>query len=497
MLTKSDFQKAIRSTISDYPTIAPLFQAGDPRIHQHLDAMAAMLAMFSEQLEVAQTEQFDKSRDGTILADAAMRGIVRKGRAARVTIRAVNSGTEDFAIESGRNLFDSSGRYWRVETACTVPAGSEAFFEASQQRSVKFTHTVSGAQPFYAIQIPESEEGDYVCGLRLKDAEGEYAYRSRYTNAQPGELIYHVEADDRQRLFIRLGFKDVVGTQPTDGHQFSIDVSYTNGDVAVDFGSPFAFEYVQQAEEASIEMTMQEMLSRGEDPISMTVLRDIAKYPAIYRDEAVFLGEFGFLVRKNFPSLQFLSVWNETMEEQARGPSVDNVNVIFVACLSADGTEKTVTQIGDEVPEPEEITGDALTQTQREIERLILRADDSYRVRFFTPVLSKIGMKISARVAASYRSSDIREKIREAILGQYGKASAAAKRGQQQPLYRDVYDLLKSKIPALTDGEADLEVVIETKDTGKLRPELWKFVDETSLEITCEMTNIVVHSWGG
>ena len=76
MLTKADFQRAIRDSISSYPAIAPLYQSGDPRVLQHLDAMATMLAMFSAQLETAMSEPFEKTRDATVLADAAMRGIV-------------------------------------------------------------------------------------------------------------------------------------------------------------------------------------------------------------------------------------------------------------------------------------------------------------------------------------------------------------------------------------------------------------------------------------
>lgn len=497
MLTKADFQEAIAESIADYPTIAPLYQAGDPRILQPLNAMASMLAMFSQQLEVAQTEQFDKARDGTVLADAAMRGIVRKGKAARVRIRARNGGFTDFTVETGRNLFDANGLYWRVETPCTVPAGGEATFEATQQQFVTVTHTVSGAMPFYAIQVPESEDGAYLCSLRLSDVDGDYEYRTRYTNTFAGERVYHVEADDRQRVFIRLGCKDVVGTQPSDGHKFNILISYTNGNVNVDYDSPFAFEYIQTVEESAVELKMDAMLRAGEDPISMSVLHDIAKYPGIYRHEAVFLGEFGFLVRSNFPSMQFLSVWNETMEEQARGPSLDNVNCIFVACLSAHGGERILIQEGDEPPEAEVIPEEEWTQTQQEVRRLIANADDSYRVRFVTPVECLVSVTIKAKVASSYRTSDIREKIREAIIGKYGKTSAAAKRGQQRPLYRDIYDLLKSKIPALTDGEADLEVVINTPDTAHLRPELWKYVDLTSLDVTVETTSIITHSWGG
>jgi hypothetical protein len=78
VLTKSDFQQIIRDSIANYPAIGPLYQAGDPRILQHLDAMAAMLGMLSAQIDAAQAEPFEKVRDSTVLADAATRGIVLK-----------------------------------------------------------------------------------------------------------------------------------------------------------------------------------------------------------------------------------------------------------------------------------------------------------------------------------------------------------------------------------------------------------------------------------
>ncbi|MFZ3150834.1 MAG: hypothetical protein WA116_04035, partial [Anaerolineaceae bacterium] len=68
MYTKADFQKKIADTIGNYQSIAPLYQAGDPRMLQHLDAMATMLAMFSAQVETAQAEPYDKVRDSTVLA---------------------------------------------------------------------------------------------------------------------------------------------------------------------------------------------------------------------------------------------------------------------------------------------------------------------------------------------------------------------------------------------------------------------------------------------
>ena len=83
MYTKADLMKKVEETLPKYPQINVLYKAGDPRIRQNLEAMAAMLAMLSAQVETSQNEAFQKSRDSTVLADASMRGIVRKGTAAR------------------------------------------------------------------------------------------------------------------------------------------------------------------------------------------------------------------------------------------------------------------------------------------------------------------------------------------------------------------------------------------------------------------------------
>lgn len=498
MFTKDDFLSALRNSVRAYPTINALYEAGDPRVIQPIAAMAMQLAMYSAQLETAQTELYEKTRSATILADAAMRGIVRKGRSARAKIKAVNSGATSYTIESGRNLVDSSGRMWRIETAATVPGnGGSATFEATQREVRTIEHTVSGSVPFYAIEIPQPEEDSYLCQIAVSDANGSFEYRDRYINSDAGERIFHVEADDRQRVYVRFGYEDVVGIQPDDGHEITLEVSYTNGAITAEYGSPFSFEYTRTVNESSIDLSMESLLSAGEDPVSMTVLRDLAKYPSVYREDAVFLGEFGFLVRRNFPSLQFLSVWNECMEEQARGASVDNINALFVACLSATSEEETLEEKGDSTVQPKEIEEDDLTETQKEIERCILRADDSYRVRFFTPVISKIKMEINATVSTSYVVSDVREKIEEAILNEYGKESAASRRGQQQPLYRQVYELLKSAVPALSDGNADLTVTIDDGKTVGVRPEMWRFVDDTSLTVNVTTTNIIQHTWGG
>jgi hypothetical protein len=497
MLTKEDFQRAIRDSIASYPAIAPLYQAGDPRIMQHLDAMATMLAMLSAQIEVAQAEPFDKARDATVLADAAMRGIVRKGSSTRVRVRAINTGNDVFTVESGRTLLDSSGLPWRVETQATVPACGEAMFEAIQLRSHTLTHTVSGSEPFYAIEVPAPDDDSYLCAIAMSDADGIFEYRDRYVNTEPDERVFHVETDDRQRVYVRFGLNGVVGVQPMDGAKITLTVFYTAGEVSPAYDSPFSFEYLGSPTESAIELRMDARLIAGQNPMTMSVLRDMARYPSVYDNNAVFLGEFDFLVRRNFPTLQFLSVWNESAEEKARGPSLDNINTLFVACLSSEGGEAIRVESDPDMPVPPTMIADTdLTETQQSIKAALLASDDSYRVRFFTPVRSKIRMTVSARVSTSYVASDVKQKIIEALMVEFGPTSMASRRGRQRPLYQRVYALLRQKVSALSDGDADMTVSIVEPPSLLTRPEMWRCLDTDTLNVTVETANIVTPIWG-
>jgi hypothetical protein len=496
MYTKADFLKAIDNTIANYPAVAPFYYARDPRILQKLEAMATMLSMTSAQIEVAMAEPFEKSRDATILADAAMRGIIRKATPGSVQVKAKNNNAESFTISTGRVILDSVGRPYIIRTALTLLPGAIGYFEAEQVKHETFTHTVSGSVPFYAIQIPEASDDSYLSGLSVSDSQGAYEYRERYVNTFPSERVYHVEADDRQKIYVRLGQAGIVGTQPVDGEEFTITISRTAGEINPSAGSPFTFEYLLTPQESYIDLTQNALVSGGQNPPDMTTIRDMVKFPSVYTHNAVFLGEFNFIVRRAFPSLKFLSVWNETLEEMARGPNVDNINTLFVAVLSQDETEQVAIEPNPLTPVAPAIISEAnYTATQKSIKDTILAADNSYRVRFIKPIRSEIAVTILATVSTSYVAAEIKSQIEEVILKEYGEVAAASKKGGNHPLYRMVYELLKKNVPALSDGNADIRVTL-ADPVGNLRPELWRYVSPTSLSVTVTLTNITSPSWG-
>ncbi|MGI9211757.1 MAG: hypothetical protein ACR2HF_04735 [Methylococcaceae bacterium] len=492
MLTKADFTQIIKDSIQQYPAIAPYYQAEDPRMLQSLEAMATMLALFSSQVEVAMSEPFEKARDSTVLADAALRGIIPKGSPARASIRISNGNSKPFIVADGRVLVDSDGREWQCVTPLTVEANSEAMAEAVQISETTLKHTVANSVPFYAIPIPNHANGLYLASIGISDSSGNaYEFRERYVNTMPDERVFHVESDDRQNLFIRLGYRNVVGYQPNDGEVFTLQLGYTVGSVQISPDQPLTFDYLLSPFDNYIELRTNSLLIPGKNPIDIPTLRDICRYPSVYDHSAVYLGEFDFVVRRSFPDLAFLSVWNEVVEESVRGAKLDNINTLFVAAASPDGDEITLTEGSD----PYLIAEYQLTPLQRSIRQKILAADSSYRVRFYTPVKVALSLEIHAQVPTSYPAHTVRAQITAALLAEFGDASTSSRRGRNIPLYKQIYDLLRLKIPALAaSNRSDARVLIGNDDSAT-RPENWLYLTESGLSITVTPINVVNAHW--
>ena len=122
-LTRDDFLKAIAAEVSNQPTVAQLYQAGDPRVIAHMNAMATMFSMMSQQIDVQSMEPFTKARDTTVLADATMKGILPFARPARVTLAVTNGADSALSIGIGRRLIGPQSRVYVTETAAILAPG--------------------------------------------------------------------------------------------------------------------------------------------------------------------------------------------------------------------------------------------------------------------------------------------------------------------------------------------------------------------------------------
>ena len=461
-LTREDFQTAIAAEISNFPTAAQLYQAGDPRLLAQLGAMATMLAMISNQIDVASMEPFVKARDTTVLADATMKGILPFARPARVTLTVENRDPiNTLTVSIGRRLLGEQGRVYVAETGARIEPGTSATIAARQMTTRTFSHTVAGSVPFYAVQIPQPTDTEMeISGVLVSIAGVPYPYTPEFSNLAANEPGFVIETDEQRRMMAKFGWRDTFGVQPTNGTVIDFIVEETYGVSELSAAQVFTFESATVAADQSAKITLASVVFPGADPVDIQTMREWAQYPSTYDSSAVYLGNFDFLVRRNMPNIRFLSVWNEQIEESVRGPKVANINCLFVAALM-DGVLPGWLQ-------------DNITQ-------IIASADDSYRIRFVPVQDVLVPISVSAQVSVVHDPDDVAAKIRSVLLGLYGRDSAAVKSGMMVPNHKRIYDALKAGIPALQDAASDMQISIP--QPGSLLPEQFRYMAESSMTV--------------
>lgn len=476
--SKRDYQIAIRDSIAQYPDAALLYQVSDPLILAQLDAIATMFAMLDAQTELASNEPFLKVRDSAILADAALKGILPQARPARVSILVKNNSQAEYTLQQGRILLDASGKLYVADSSATIPAGGSATIQAVQRVVREQPYTVTQTEPFLAVEVLPAQEGRSIAGISVVRSDGQvFTYHPDFTNVAPGDFIYHVETDEYRRLFVRFGYRNVVGYQPDNGEQYVITVIECDGDVRPELESPFTLEHTLSTQESQVSFAMAALVTEGALPADIATLRELARYPSIYDNNAVFLGEFDFLIRRNITDLMFLSVWNEQIEERARGASVDNINKLFVTVSPADGG------------------GGAQTQLKRDIEKLIVTADDSYTVQFVPAVTRLINIEIDAFVAIVNDPAVVASQIRASVLAEYGIDAPSVRRGMVIPQYKRLYDRIRGEVPAVADLAADMRINI-LPDSVTAKPEHYRYASESSVVVRVQQAVGPNSNWG-
>ncbi|WP_426237524.1 hypothetical protein [Pseudomonas sp. TWP3-2] len=459
-ITKDQFIQDAADEITNYPTLAKRFQIGDPLITQGLASMAAMLAQLSAQVEITTGEVYLKARDVTVLADASVKGVLPFGRPCIAGISVKNDGTKVLKILTGRVLRDQNGRMWRVTTGAQVAVGESASIVARQVELRTVTHTVAQNQPFYTIDLAEPQIG-HIAEVSVTG----WDYAPEFCNVLDGDQIYHIHTDENQVIGLVFGVSGLSGMQPAVGTKINISIYDTEGDISPTVGMAFYFEYTDATEKAT--MLLSEVTQVGEAPMDIPTMRESCSFPGIYSENAVYLSNFDFLVRKKLGAITFLSVWNERKEEQVREPGIDNINRLYVSVVKEGVTQAAL---------------------QTEITFIITTADNSYRITFVAAIEKHVPLKLTLYVPSTYDSAAIKQAVRALILDNYGRTSEWAKRGEAKMLKKDIYDLLRQNVPALTQRVADISVDLIGDDTADL-PEHFRYVTEESLEVLTETAN--------
>ena len=464
--TAKEFEAEALSRLAGFPMIAQYVQAGDPRVLAQIRAQSAMLAMLAEQIEVAKFEPFVKSRDSTVLADATLKGILPLARSCRVNLSVTNNDAAPFTLAAGRRLNDPKGRIFMVDSDVTIAAGETETVAATQQTTRTIAHQVAVATPFYRMEVTPGDATDsYLASLAVWLGAQEFAYTPEWFNVQPGDFAYQAETDERRRLMVCMGSTDVVGYGVQAGDAFELRVTECEGKIEdLGTGEPFALEYVYTVADGKQVLLLDEVSDTGAAPPTSADLRVMARYPSIYDHNAVYLGEFDLLLRRYLTGIEFLSVWNEQIEEYFRGASLDQINRLFVA-----GRVDGVTD----------------AQFQARVKELIARADDSYRIVFVDVQDYAVSVAVTGQIATIHDRATVEAQIRGAILADYAAGSPLVSSGMSNPLrVQALSALLKEKVPAFQDELSDFDVEISM--VGTPLPEQFVQITNDSLDVTLE-----------
>lgn len=461
-LTRDDFLAAIAAEVSSQPLAAQYYQAGDPRLIAQMNAMATMLSMISQQLDVESMEPFIKARDTTVLADATMKGILPFARPARVTLAIQNDADTPLSITIGRRMIGPQSRVYVAETAATIAAGASGAVNARQLTARTYAHTVSSSVPFYAVQIPASSDTElFISGVIVSIAGMSYPYTPEFSNLGVGDVGFTLETDEYRKLYAKFGWQDTFGVQPSNGTVIDFIIEETGGLSDLVANTPFTFETIAAPADQFAKITLSAVIFAGANPIDVQSMRELARYPSTYDASAIYLGNFDFLVRRNLPQLRFLSVWNEKIEESVRGASVNNINRLFIAALMDGATTEWV---------------------QSEISKYIKAADDSYYLNFIAPVSVQVPVTVNAQVSVVHDPAEITSKIKDALIGLYGQDSATASQGMLSLSHKRIYDEIRTKVSALQDAGSDFQVVIPAPVTA-VKPEDYRYVTTSSITV--------------
>ena len=105
-----------------------------------------------------------------------------------------------------------------------------------------------------------------------------------------------------------------------------------------------ALSEIYESEESKLNLYFKagDLVRAGADPLSVAQMRLLASYPSMYDHNAVFMGNFDFLVRKHFMQrFDYMAIWNETINEKHYGASLDAINHLFLTVVIRIRLSKT------------------------------------------------------------------------------------------------------------------------------------------------------------
>lgn len=477
MLTQADFQAQLVAKLTD-PEVMQRYQAGDPEIIQQLQSIASYLLLLGQEVEVATIEPFTKTRPRSIIADATNKGILPIATPCQHILEVINNSQNTISLTAGRIIEDSQGgRPWRLISSITVNSGQtgEVLVEQSELREV--TYTVPVAESFHQARVTIND-GVFLAGITVRDtavpAANTYRYAPRWMNVAAGEYAITVTTDSMRRVFIQFGDDIRAGRTAQTNQQFIFTLIESYGEVDAARLKDAALAEVLNTDEQRVRVRFKQggLIRAGADPLSVPELKLLASYPALYDENAVFLGNFDYLARSRFMKrTNYLTVWNETVQERMYGVTWQDINHLHLAVVAKTPGEQA--------------------SIENEISQLLGRADSLYagRIRVRAVTERAYQLKVTAKLAGVYDIDTVKAQIKSLLTAAYGKGTLAASRWLPDGINtQEASTLLRDNISAFQDRIYDFIVTGENLTTNPVKPHEWLYLTNDSITVDLSRT---------
>lgn len=477
-LERSKLIEAIGSNISDYPEVAERWRAGDPTVRAMLTSVVETVVWLSRDNDLNIIEPFIKSKDRTIIADAINKGILPVATPCQHLITIENNGTATVTLSQGRQIEDGTGRQWRLMAPVTIEAGETKKVLAEQSDINRIRTDIVVNEPFYSVSVATTDDA-YFAGVGVSNlTTGQtYQHTPKFMNAGIGEPVFSLHSEDMVNLNIVFGDSLRAGKTVQSGETYEIAITQCYGEVDPNSLRQAALSSVYTNDEAKLNLYFQmgDMVRIGANPLTVAQLRLLASFPSTYDRNAVFMGNFDFLVRWHFMNrFNYMAVWNETVHEKHYGASLDNINHLNLTVVAKHEGERA--------------------KLVSDIQQLIAKADSLLdgRVRVKAASERPYQITVTGRLAAVHDIASVKTQIKELLLAGYGKGSLAASHPNIDGFnLQEIATRIRSNIPAFQDRISDFTVSGEdpkTNPLGAIKPHQWVFLSEDSIVVNLTRT---------
>lgn len=476
MLTLDDLRARLVATLDD-AEIAERYQAGDPLVVQQVNANAAFLVLLSQDIDISTIEPFIKTRDRSIIADATNKGILPVATPCQHILEVINSGATSRTLTQGRMIEDSQGgRPWRLLSSVTVDAGEtgEVTVEQSELREVVFAAVFSEAFRRVPLDITD---GLFLSAILVTDeatpTPNIYPIAPRWMNVAAGDYAINVTTDSLRRIIVEFGDTLRAGRtlEAADVIHFLLTESYGFVDAAR-LKDASLIEVLTGEERLRVRFKLGGLVRAGADPLSISQLRLLASYPALYDENAVFLGNFDYLARKKFMARSdYVVVWNESVQDRIYGATLDDINHLNVTVVAKNPV--------DQIP------------LENDIKLAMARADTLYdgRVNVRAAVEREYVLTVTGRLAAQYEIDTVADQIRALLLDKYGKGTIAASHWLPDGVnLQEASTLVRNNIQAFQDRISDFSLSGEDLSLDPIKPHEWTYLTSVSIVVNLTRT---------